>query len=122
MPLRSAKFASSAHMLAMYSALGCALFSAMSKSPGRNVAAPRCQHPKVEKGPMANDNTNVIRINSVSGFQPLGSKLAGQGCERKSFGEIQAEEGLRLIRAFSLIRDPARRARLIEEAERISRI
>jgi hypothetical protein len=31
------------------------------------------------------------------------------------------EEGLRLIRAFSRISDPSRRARLIEEAEKIAR-
>ncbi len=66
---------------------------------------------------MANDKLWLAAEDGTLLSQPAVAKTSHPGCATV----VQPEEGLRLIRAFSRISDPLRRAGLIEEAERISR-
>jgi hypothetical protein len=70
---------------------------------------------------MGNKNIKIYPNYDTPRFQPAERKSFGDSCAANSLPDPGPEEGLRLIRAFSRIRDPSRRARLIEEAEKIAR-
>jgi len=70
---------------------------------------------------MANDKIKIVSSNDTPRIQPVGRKSSGDGCGAASPPGPGLEESLRLIRAFSRIGDQSRRARLIDEAEKIAR-
>ena len=70
---------------------------------------------------MANDTFKIVSRNDTPRIQPIGRKSFGDGCTADPPPGPGPEEGVRLIRAFSRIGDQSRRARLIDEAEKIAR-
>ena len=66
---------------------------------------------------MANDKFRVVSSNGVPGFQHGAGKVSTD-VERPSGATI--EESHRLVQAFWRIRDPNRRAWLLEQVERIA--
>jgi|1185.fasta_scaffold14683_3 hypothetical protein len=66
---------------------------------------------------MANEKFKVVTTNGIRGFSH-GSGNAGTGVQEPD--EPSVEESRRLVQAFSRIRDPNRRAWLLEQVERIA--
>jgi len=69
---------------------------------------------------LGNAKIKIVSRNTMPRRQSAGRKSSGAGGVDTSLGPAP-EEGLRLIRAFSRINDPAWRTRLIEEVEKHAR-
>jgi hypothetical protein len=69
---------------------------------------------------MANNKLKILPLHRAAGLQPEAGSALGRGCVRDS--GPSADEGLRLIRAFSRIGDPGRRAWLLEQVERLAKL
>jgi len=70
---------------------------------------------------LGNANIKIVSRNDLPRRQSAGGTSSGTGCDPDTSLGPAPEEGLRLIRAFSRINDPAWRARLIEVAEKYAR-
>lgn len=69
---------------------------------------------------MAIGKVRLVSTSDTPGVQSTGGKPFSGGCIPAEVGPA-AEEGLRLVRAFSRIKDPCQRSRLIEAAEAFAR-
>lgn len=70
---------------------------------------------------MANKKLWVASVNGMPRPRPPEGQSTDPAAAASSPAGPLPEEGLRLIRAFSRIADPSRRAQLIEELEKVSR-
>jgi hypothetical protein len=69
---------------------------------------------------MANNKLKILPLHSAAGLQPEAGSALDPGYVRDS--GPSADEGLRLIRAFSRIGDPRRRAWLLDQVERLAEL
>jgi len=69
---------------------------------------------------MANDKLWLASADGTQRPQPAERGSSEPDCAGADLAEPASVEGLRLMRAFFRISDPSRRARLVEEAERMS--
>ena len=67
---------------------------------------------------MANEKLWIASVDGRTLPKPAGVSRQGPDCAAPGVQGPRAEEGLRLISAFSRINDPVRRAALIDQAER----
>jgi hypothetical protein len=67
---------------------------------------------------VANNKLRIVSNNDTLPLRPEIGNLAQSGCTAGLAVNPQADEGLRLLRAFSRIGDQGLRAWLIEQAER----
>jgi hypothetical protein len=68
---------------------------------------------------MANEKLWVAAVDGRRRAKPANDGRRGTDRAEKPLQGPQPEEGLRLIRAFAMINDPARRAALIDQAEKL---
>ena len=69
---------------------------------------------------MANGNLRIVSTNSMLRLRLVARISQQAGCFADSLVDPPPEEALRLIRAFTRISNHGRRARLIEQAEKIA--